>query len=72
MCCQTSQEREVMSGKRSKQIRNEQPEWSLNLDVVHANAAGIDIGKESHYVAVAPKRDPNPVRQFACFTENLH
>jgi transposase len=61
-----------MSEKRSKQIRSGQPQWSLNLEVVHPNAAGIDIGNESHYVAVAPNRDPNPVRQFACFTEDLH
>jgi hypothetical protein len=53
-------------------MRGGQPEWSLNLEVVHPNAAGIDIGNESHYVAVAPDRDPNPVRQFACFTEDLH
>ena len=43
----------------------------MNLDVVHPNAAGIDIGNESHYVAVPPDRDPQPVRQFACFTEDL-
>ena len=61
-----------MSRKRNKQTESGQPEWSLNLEVVHPNAAGIDIGNESHYVAVAPNRDPNPVRQFACFTEDLH
>ena len=61
-----------MSQKRGKQIGNGQPKWSLNLEVVHPNAAGIDIGNESHYVAVVPDRDPNPVRQFACFTEDLH
>jgi transposase len=61
-----------MSQKRSKQNISGQPEWGLNLEVVHLNAAGIDIGNESHYVAVAPNRDPNPVRQFACFTEDLH
>jgi len=60
-----------MNGKRSKKASSEQPEWSLNLDVVHPNAAGIDIGNESHYVAVPPNRDPEPVRQFACFTEDL-
>ena len=31
--------------------------------IVHANAAGIDVGNESHYVAVPPDRDPNPVRE---------
>jgi transposase len=60
-----------MSGKRRKKAGNEQPYWSVNLDVVHPNAAGIDIGNESHYVAVPPDRDAQPVRQFACFTEAL-
>lgn len=61
-----------MSRKRNKRTESVQREWSLNLEVVHPNAAGIDIGNESHYVAIAPNRDPNPVRQFACFTEDLH
>ena len=42
------------------------------LEVVHPNAAGIDIGNESHYVAVRPDRDPEPVRRFACFTADLY
>jgi len=65
------EETETMNPKRSEKARGEQPEWSLNLDVVHPNAAGIDIGNESHYVAVPPNRDVEPVRQFACFTEDL-
>lgn len=60
-----------MGRKRSKQMGSEEPNWSLNLDVVHPNAAGIDIGNESHYVAVSPGRNATPVRQFACFTEDL-
>lgn len=60
-----------MSRKRSKQMGGEEPNWSLNLDVVHPNAAGIDIGNDSHYVAVPPGRSATPVRQFACFTEDL-
>jgi hypothetical protein len=60
-----------MKGKRKKKAVNEQQDWSLNLNVVHANAAGIDIGNEWHYVAVPPDRDAAPVRQFACFTEAL-
>ena len=43
-----------MSRKRNTRTKSEQQEWSLNLEVVHPNAAGIDIGNESHYVAVAP------------------
>jgi len=38
----------------------------------HPQAAGIDIGNASHYVAVRPDRDPEPVRQFKCFTADLH
>jgi hypothetical protein len=36
------------------------------LEVIHPNAAGIDIGNESHYVAVPPARDSQPVRRFGC------
>ena len=61
-----------MNRKRRKKVGTEQQDWSVNLEVVHPNAAGIDIGNESHYVAVPPGRDPDPVRQFSCFTEDLH
>src|SRR5215472_13213216 len=60
-----------MKRKGSKKASRKQQDWSLNLDIVHPNAASIDIGNESHYVAVPPDRDAKPVRQFACFTEDL-
>jgi transposase len=41
------------------------------LEVVHRNVAGIDVGNESHYVAVPPGRDPQPVREFGCWTADL-
>jgi transposase len=47
-------------------------EQVLSLDVVHPNAAGIDIGNAAHYVAVPPDRDAEPVRRFECFTEDLN
>src|SRR5262245_40916910 len=43
-----------------------------HLPVVPADAAGIDVGSTEHWVAVAPGRDPNPVRRFAAFTADLH
>ena len=43
----------------------------LSLEVVHPNAGGIDIGNESHYVAVPPDRDSQPVRRFGCTTAEL-
>jgi transposase len=42
------------------------------LTTVHANAGGIDVGNESHYVAVPPDRDANPVREFGCWTAALN
>jgi transposase len=43
----------------------------LDLEVVHPDAAGVDIGNESHYVAVPPTRDTQPVRRFGCTTAEL-
>lgn len=47
--------------------------WSdrPGLEVVHPDAAGIDIGSREHYVAVGPDRDTEPVRVFGCFTAEL-
>jgi hypothetical protein len=42
------------------------------LSLTHPNAAGIDIGSASHFVAVPPDRDDEPVREFASFTADLH
>ncbi|MEM9152840.1 MAG: IS110 family transposase [Cyanobacteria bacterium P01_F01_bin.3] len=39
---------------------------------IHPNAAGIDIGAESHWVSVPSERDNEPVREFSCFTGDLH
>ena len=41
------------------------------LSLTHPNAAGIDIGSASHYVAVPPDRDEQPVREFRSFTADL-
>jgi len=41
------------------------------LEVAHPNAAGIDIGAGSHFVAVRPDADETPVREFLSFTEDL-
>ena len=42
------------------------------LTITHPNAAGIDIGSASHFVAVPPDRDEEPVREFASFTVDLN
>ena len=61
---------EMNRQQRREMMRKMQSE-DLSLEVVHPHAAGIDIGKESHYVAVPPSRDPQPVRCFGCTTAEL-
>jgi hypothetical protein len=39
-----------------------------HFELTHPNAAGIDIGASSHFVAVPPGRDEQPVREFLSFT----
>lgn len=43
----------------------------LSLECIEPNAAGIDVGAREIYVAVARDRDPEPVRCFSTFTEEL-
>lgn len=45
-------------------------DWKA-LEIVHPDAAGIDIGGSEHWVAIAPERDEQPVRCFDCFTADL-
>jgi hypothetical protein len=74
------QERKLPSN--SKELtRDDRKQWremtrkiqieNLSLEVVHPDAAGIDIGNQSHYVAVTPTRDNQPVRRFECTTAEL-
>jgi transposase len=61
---------EMNRKQRRETMRTIQSE-ELSLEVVHPDAAGIDIGNESHYVAVPPSRDSQPVRRFGCTTAEL-
>ena len=42
------------------------------LSYLNLNAAGVDIGATEIYIAVPGDRDPQPVRCFPTFTEDLH
>ena len=48
------------------------PTPASSLPQVNANAAGIDVGAASHFVAVPADRDAEPVREFATFTGDLY
>lgn len=42
------------------------------LERINPDAAGIDIGSASHFVAVPEDRDDQPVREFAAYTPDLY
>ena len=52
----------------SRRLNCEDP----GLEVVHPNAAGIDIGNESHFVSIPPDRDAVSIREFGSWTADLH
>src|SRR5437879_12614418 len=61
---------EMNRKQRRETIRKMQSE-DLSLEVVHPDLGGIDIGNESHYGAVPPDRDSQPVQRFGCTTAEL-
>ena len=50
-----------------RRFQRADPGW----DIVHENVAGIDVGKEIHFVAIDPKLDCRPVREFGSGTVAL-
>jgi transposase len=50
-----------------RQLQAEEPGW----EIVHQNVAGIDVGNESHFVAVDRRQTDQPVREFGSWTEGL-
>ena len=60
-----------MNRKQRRETMRRIQSDDLSLEVVHPDAAGIDIGNESHYVAVPPTRDTESVRRFGCTTAEL-
>ena len=57
---------EAMMNRRKS---NAEPE---GLSQLNLNAAGIDVGATSHFVAVPADRVEEPVREFAAFTADLY
>ena len=57
-------------GKPMEKRGEPKGDWKV-LEILHPDAAGIDIGGSEHWVAIAPERDEKPVRSFDCFTPDL-
>lgn len=62
--------RKKQAGKPAKGSAQKKVDWKA-LEIVHPDAAGIDVGGSEHWVAISPDRDPEPVRRFGCFTADL-
>ena len=60
--------RNQSNNRRSAKI---QKRIAGHLEKISLFAAGIDIGSESHYVAIPEELDDQPVREFSCFTTDL-
>lgn len=62
----------ISGAKSTRRAVQDNGRKSEPLRVVHRHAAGIDIGSETHWVAVCADRDVTPVRSFGCLTSDLH
>ena len=60
-----------MNRKQRREMTRRIQAEDLSLEVMHPEAAGIDIGNQSHYAAVPSSRDSQPVRCFGCTTVEL-
>jgi len=58
--------------RRSGRSDRPQPPPPTSMPQLNPNAAGIDVGGTSHFVAVPPDRASEAVREFATFTGDLY
>lgn len=58
--------------RKTKKLNPKKVVTPPDLSMIDSDVAGIDVGSESHYVAVPADRAEMPVRQFRSFTQNLY
>jgi transposase len=61
--------RKKPTGKQNRSAQK-RVDWKA-LEIVHPDAAGVDVGGSEHWVAISPERDLEPVRRFGCFTADV-
>jgi len=62
-----------MKGSKKKHRKSrDKRKLDETMEQVNPSAAGIDVGSQTHLVAVSPERDEQPVRSFGCTTPDLH
>lgn len=62
---------ERMNRKQRRELGQRLEKSDPGLEIVHPHAAGVDVGNQSHFVAVPGDRDVQPVREFGCWTGDL-
>jgi transposase len=68
---QRLQKGQPLSRRQKRELAARLNSADPGFEIIHRHAAGIDIGNESHYVAVPPGRDEQPVREFGSWTADL-
>ena len=58
-----------MDDSKARKSMKDMPNHFQHLN---PHAAGIDVGSRSHFAAVPEDADEKPVREFSCFTKDLH
>src|SRR5208283_4507422 len=59
---------EHLSRQERRALQRQIEKGDASLHVVHPNAAGIDVGNESHFVSVPAGRDERPIREVGSWT----
>ena len=60
-----------LSREQRKELAQKLHAADSGLTIVHPDAAGIDVGNDSHFVAVPSGRDAQPVQEFGSWTADL-
>ena len=61
----------AMNRQQRRELKRRLNAEDPGLEVVHRDAAGIDIGNESHFVSIPPDRDSEPIGEFGSWTADL-
>jgi transposase len=60
-----------LNRQQREEVKEKLQSADPGLKIIHADAAGIDVGSKSHFVAVPAGRDEQPVREFGSWTADL-
>jgi hypothetical protein len=64
-------QRGKLNRKQRKELIRKIEAEDPGLEILHQNVAGIDVGNQSHMVAVPTDRDEHPIREFGSWTQGL-